>query len=94
MADGLNGFLRLAEEVVEAGVAHAHKWGIRNGKGMMTHVISPPRRKRHQETVSDYCKQPIISTVQPKVFPGHHFWDPVPPVCLPAFLPDDLGLSR
>ena len=27
MADGLNGFLRLAEEVVEAGVAHAHKWG-------------------------------------------------------------------
>lgn len=27
MADGLYGFLRLAEEVVEAGVAHAHKWG-------------------------------------------------------------------
>ena len=25
MADGLYGFLRLAEEVVEAGVAHAHK---------------------------------------------------------------------
>lgn len=25
VADGLNGFLRLAEEVVEAGVAHTHK---------------------------------------------------------------------
>ncbi len=68
--------------------------GIRNGKGMMTHVISPRRRKRHLETVSDYCKQPIISTVQPKAFPGHHFCDPVPPVCLPTFLPDDLRLSR
>ena len=86
--------IRRRQRCPKSGSLDVNKWGIRNGKGMMTHVISPPRRKRHIETVSDYCKQPIISTVQPKVFPGHHFWDPVPPVCLPAFLPDDLGLSR